>query len=282
VRIHGESGTGKELVADALGFAHASKRPIAVNCAALPESVFESLLFGHTAGAFTGAKSDHVGYIEAAHGGDLFLDEIAELPLWLQAKLLRALESKTIQRLGGTRLIAVDFRLIVATHADLEALSAAGRFRQDLYYRLGPLTIRLPPLRERQSDLRDLALHFLKGWQGPQRGKALSDAALEKLMTHDWPGNVRELKHVLDKAVVDTDGLEIQAEAIELPKKAAVLPALDATLRRIDNLPAELEAVERAYCERAMAEHEGNAKAAAESLGIPRSTLRRRLKEWGL
>ena len=213
VVLTGESGTGKEVLARAL---HASSRRqkgpfVAINCAAIPETLLESELFGYERGAFTGAVRQTPGRIELADGGTLFLDEIGDLPLSLQAKLLRFLQERVIERIGGRREIEVDVRLVCATHRDLPALIAAGSFREDLYYRLSEIVLRLPPLRERDGDAILMAHHFihLYGGSAARPLKGYTSAALHALDTHPWPGNVRELQNRVKRAVIMTDEARI-------------------------------------------------------------------------
>jgi DNA-binding NtrC family response regulator len=219
VLIEGETGTGKEVVAHALHrlSTRAAKPFVVLNCAAIPEALLEAELFGHTRGAFTGAVQSRTGRIEAAHGGTLFLDEIGEMPIALQAKMLRFLESGELQRVGDNETVKVDVRVIAATHQQLEQRSAEGTFRLDLYHRLAVFPMDVPPLRERIDDMVLLCEHFLAliGKSSPR--KMLSAAALDKLCTHDWPGNVRELAHVLERAsILAEDSPSIRAEDIRM------------------------------------------------------------------
>jgi DNA-binding NtrC family response regulator len=219
VLIEGETGTGKEVVAHAVHrLSPRSAKPFVVlNCAAIPEALLEAELFGHTRGAFTGAVQSRTGRIEAAHGGTLFLDEIGEMPIGLQAKMLRFLENGEIQRVGDNDTVRVNVRVVAATHQDLEARAAAGDFRLDLYHRLAVFPIDIPPLRERLADIAALSEHFLAlmGRNSPR--KSLSAAALDKLYAHDWPGNVRELAHVLERAsILAADSPILRAEDIRL------------------------------------------------------------------
>ena len=219
VLIEGETGTGKEVVAQAVHrLSPRSAKPFVVlNCAAIPEALLEAELFGHTRGAFTGAVQSRTGRIEAAHGGTLFLDEIGEMPIALQAKMLRFLENGEIQRVGDNETVRVNVRVIAATHQDLEARATAGDFRLDLYHRLAVFPIDIPPLRERLADIPALSEHFLALMGKTSPRKSLSAAALDKLYTHDWLGNVRELAHVLERAsILAGDSPSLRAEDIRL------------------------------------------------------------------
>ena len=281
VLIEGESGTGKELFARAI---HAESRRARgpfeeVNCGALPEGLVESLLFGHTRGAFSGAVRPHAGHFEAAGGGTLFLDEIGELPLAAQVKILRALQEKTVRRLGADRPVAVDVRVIAATNRDLQAEVAAGRFREDLYYRLATGVIRLPPLRERQGDLTPLIDRFLAAANhkfADQPGveqKDLSPRARNLLLRHDWPGNVRELQATIDRLVLwapaatVTDN-DVQGELLRTFRDGSsdLLGRPLGDDLKLPNLVAELA---RHYLGRALTEAEGNKTRAAELIGLP-------------
>ena len=223
VLIEGETGTGKEVVAHALHrLSPRSAKPFTVlNCAAIPEALLEAELFGHTRGAFTGAVQSRTGRIEAAHGGTLFLDEIGEMPIGLQAKILRFLESGELQRVGDNETVRVDVRVIAATHQALETLANEGGFRLDLYHRLAVFPIDIPPLRERLSDIAALSEHFLALMGRTSPRKTLSAGALDRLYTHDWPGNVRELAHVLERAsILAEDSPSLRAEDIRLRRAA--------------------------------------------------------------
>jgi transcriptional regulator with GAF, ATPase, and Fis domain len=223
VLIEGETGTGKEVVAHALHrLSPRSAKPfIVLNCAAIPEALLEAELFGHTRGAFTGAVQSRTGRIEAAHGGTLFLDEIGEMPIALQAKILRFLESGELQRVGDNDTLRVDVRVVAATHQQLEKSVAEGSFRLDLYHRLAVFPVEVPPLRERIEDMALLCEHFLAFMGKSSPRKSLSDAALDKLCAYDWPGNVRELAHVLERAsILADDSPSIRVEDIRLRRVA--------------------------------------------------------------
>jgi len=277
VLVTGENGTGKGVVARAL---HAASRRAArplvhVNIGGLAGGTFESELFGHVRGAFTDAKSDRVGRFEAADGGTLFLDEIGNLPVGLQGKLLRVLETGELERVGSSRTIRVDARLVAATNADLAAEVAAGRFRQDLFFRLNTIEIHLPPLRERREDIPLLASHFLARLAARYRKRltGFEPAAMEQLLAHRWPGNVRELEHAIERAVLMATGDEIRAGDLGLRAGAGAAASLD---------EMSLEEVERILIRKALDRHGGNVSQAAEALGLSRSALYRRFRRHGL
>ena len=296
VLIHGETGTGKELVARALyQHGHRSHRPfITVNCAAIPENLLESELFGHEKGAFTGAYTTRVGKFEQAHNATLFLDEIGDLDLSLQSKLLRVLQEKRFHRVGGADEILVDVRMIAATHRDLPTMIAEGTFREDLYYRLNVASIVLPPLREREGDIPLLARYFLKSFcreSGlPEAGMTL--AAEERLKTGYWPGNVRQLQNVIRKAALNARGYSIDEGNVtalmkdQISLSAARTEILD-EMREIlsesegDAHRAFLESFEARFLSEAMNSTGGNLSKAAQMLGISRYTLREKLKKYG-
>jgi two-component system, NtrC family, response regulator AtoC len=275
VLITGESGTGKELIARAIHRAspRAAAAFVAVNCAAIPESLLESELFGHVRGAFTGAAGDKVGLFEQAEGGTLLLDEIGELPLPLQAKLLRALQDGEIRRVGDQRSRRVDVRVLAATARDLAAEAAAGQFREDLYYRLNVITIHLPPLRERPEDVAPLSRHFAASLERRMgRTLTLSPAALAWLERQPWRGNVRELEHAIERAAVLTEKAVLEPEDLApalRPGRAAEAAPVgdDATLREV------VEKAEREAIARALAACGGNRRAAAKHLGVSLRTL---------
>lgn len=281
VLIRGESGTGKELIAKAIHFAspRASGPLVRVNCAALPETLLESELFGHERGAFTGAIATRKGRFEAADGGSLFLDEIGDLPMHLQAKLLRVLQEREFERVGSNRPIRVDVRVLTATHRDLESLLRTGRFREDLYYRLNVVTIVLPPLRERRQDLPLLIDHFLQRFaeKNGKKIRGFTPQAREALLRYDYPGNVRELENLVERAVVLTRDEVIGKE--DLPLLVQEPEAADSKEK---NLPASVEGIERQMIREAMVQAGGIQTRAAELLGISERALRYKLKKYGL
>jgi two-component system response regulator HydG len=287
VIILGESGTGKELVAHAIhSLGPRREGPfIACNCAALNEALLESELFGHVKGAFTGAYSHRQGRFELAHQGDLFLDEIGDLPSSIQVKLLRVLETKQFERVGDSRPLKADVRIITATHRDLEALVAAGKFRQDLFFRINVIPISLPPLRERLEDVPLLVEHFLKtiSRRRDKNLAGLSREAMDILLAYPWPGNVRELKGVLEYAAVVAEGdiitsAHLPPQLLKGPKAMAPPPAGEAAR---ETAAAPVEADKTALL-RALQQTGGNQSKAAALLGISRVTLWHRLKRYGI
>ncbi len=281
VLITGENGTGKGVVARAIhAVSPRAARPlVTVNTGGLSETVFESELFGHVRGAFTDAKADRVGRFELADGGTLFLDEIANISLSQQAKLLRVLETGELERVGSSRTRRVDVRIVSATNASLREEVAAGRFRQDLLFRLNTVEIPVPPLRSRRADIVPLAEHFLAQHARRYR-KALrgfEEGALEALLAHSWPGNVRELDHAVERGVLMAAGDRVRARDLGL--QPAALPTLPGT-SALEALP--LEEVERVLIQKALARYGGNVSQAAQALGLSRSALYRRLEKHGL
>ena len=271
VLLLGESGTGKELIARALHelSPRTGKPLVAINCAAIPETLLESELFGHERGAFTGAHKQVIGKIELANRGTLFLDEIGDMPVALQAKLLRFLQQRAFERIGGRAEIAVDVRIICATNRKPEELIKVGQFREDLYYRLSELVINIPPLRQRLGDSVLLARHFLAiaNQQTKRNLRGFAADALAALAAHPWPGNVRELENRVKRAVVMADGAHISAADLDLLSTPGVTPASPVTLRDAR------ERAEREAVQRALAEAEGNVSRAAKLLDISRPTL---------
>jgi DNA-binding NtrC family response regulator len=302
VLIRGETGTGKELVARAI-YQHSDRAQapfIAVNCSAIPETLLESELFGHERGAFTGAVQRRIGRFEQAHLGTLLLDEIGDLSPSTQVKLLRVLQDKSISRVGGDASIPVDARVIAATHRDLEPLIRAGRFREDLFYRLSVVTLHVPPLRERREDIAPLVRHFLHKYASEFgiEPPALSDDALALLEADAWPGNVRELENVTRRLLLAARGLSIDANAVRLTLAARVtdsthpvisLPALAADLLaraergELNDAYARLVAeAEREILTQAIVLAQDNQSKAGRWLGLSRLTLREKLRQLGL
>lgn len=285
VLLTGESGTGKEVAARALHKrSHRSKGPfVAINCAAMPETLLESELFGHTSGAFTDAKAARKGLFVQAQSGTIFLDEIAEMPLALQPKLLRALEARTVRPLGSDREVPFDVRVIAATNRDLEGAVEDGRFREDLFYRINVIQVEIPSLRARGSDVLLLAQHFVQEFSGmtDKRVTGISESAAEKLLSYPWPGNVRELRNCIERAVALTryDKLVIE----DFPEKIRSHSTKPLLLGGDD--PSELvsmEEIERRYIAYVLEVTEGNKTAAATVLGLDRKTLYRKLERYGI
>ncbi len=278
VLVTGEHGTGKDVVAQTLHAlsGRAAKPMVAVNAGGLSEGVFESELFGHVRGAFTDARTDRVGRFELAEGGTLFLDEIANIPPNLQAKLLRVLETGEMERVGSSRTQRVDVRILAATNADVNAEVAAGRFRQDLLFRLNTIEIHLPPLRERREDIPLLAAHFLRAYSQRYR-KALRGfdaAAQQALASHVWPGNVRELDHAVERAVLMAQGDQVR------PSDLGLRPGGPGSAVRLEEM--SLEDVEQYLVQRTLARCGGNVSQAAKALGLSRSGLYRRMQKHSL
>jgi len=303
VLLRGESGTGKELVARAIHhYSRRAGRPfVAVSCAAIPAALLESELFGHERGAFTDARERKLGKFELAHGGTLFLDEVGDMPPELQIKLLRALQERSFERVGGQEPIRVDVRILAATNRDLEALIKEGRFRDDLYYRLNVVALHIPPLRERRRDVPLLVDHFLAKYAGDLGPRVVAPEALDRLVGYEWPGNVRELENVVQRAMVMATGGVILPEHLPIGEvSAAASVAVDATLedvieRRLLDCVRGLRArasanlydlmtslVEKPLFRAVLRETGGNQVRAAQLLGINRNTLRKKLKEHGI
>lgn len=277
VLLSGEHGTGKELVAQWLHAVspRAPRSFIAVNMGGLAEGVFESELFGHVRGAFTDARADRVGRFELADCGTLFLDEIGNLGMAQQAKLLRVLQTSEVERVGSSKARKVDVRLIAATNVSLNDEVTAGRFREDLLFRLNTIELHLPPLRERREDIAPLAMHFLRLHAGRYRKtlKAFDAAAMQHLLEHPWPGNIRELGHSVERAVLLANG-----DIVRAPDLALRVPATAST--KLEDLP--LEDVERLLIRKALDRHAGNVSQAAKALGLSRSALYRRIAAYGI
>jgi DNA-binding NtrC family response regulator len=278
VLLTGEHGTGKEVAATWL---HAlserrSKPMVTMNAGGLAEGIAESELFGHVKGAFTDARVDRIGCFELADEGTLFLDEIANMPVRLQAKLLRVLQTGEVQRVGSSRLRFVNVRILSATNADLTAETAAGRFREDVLYRLNTVVIHLSPLRDRREDIEPLAAHYLAHYAARYRKPLTSfdDAAKAAMMAHRWPGNVRELAHSIERAVLmaDPSATAVSARYLGLPAQP----------RGDGGEPLSLEDAERIFIEKVLARHGGDVRLAAEQLGMSRSALYRRLQQYGV
>jgi DNA-binding NtrC family response regulator len=287
VLITGESGTGKELIARSIHLQsrRADQAFMAVNCGALAENLLESELFGHVRGAFTGAWTDTKGVFEVADKGSLFLDEVGEMSQALQVKLLRVLQDHEIRRVGGNTTLKVDVRIISATNKDLRREMEAGRFREDLYYRLNVFHIEVPPLRERVEDIRLLAHLFLERY-ALQMGKTVrgfDHRAMYQILHYPFPGNVRELENVVQRAVALSEGDEIRVEDLPRQLRETTIPLIGAP-EPVPRLPEDLtlEALERLYIEQTLAGAAGNASVAARKLGISRSTLWRKMKQYNI
>ncbi len=278
VLVTGEHGTGKEVVARWLHAVstRATRPMVTVNLGGLSDGVFESELFGHTKGAFTDAKTDRIGRFELADGGTLFLDEIANLSLTQQAKLLRVLQSGELERVGSSKTRRVDVRIIAATNADLHAEVAAGRFREDLLFRLNTVELKLPPLRDRRDDIPVLAAYFQKQYatRYGKRSSGFQPDAMRALLAYSWPGNVRELAHAIERATLLAEGDTVKAADLALGSNSGAAPA------RLEDL--SLEDVERVLIQKALDRYDGNVSRAAEALGLSRSALYRRLEKHAL
>jgi DNA-binding NtrC family response regulator len=289
VLVRGESGTGKELVAAALHDKSPRKaRPfVAVNSAAMSRELVESELFGHERGAFTGADARRIGRFEQADGGTLFLDEIGDMPIETQAKVLRVLEERAFERVGGATTVKVDVRIVAATHRDLEQEVKAGRFREDLYYRLKVVELALPPLRERPEDVPLLAARLLSksAERSGRAAPAISAEALARLARHAWPGNVRELRNVLDRAAVLAAG-PIAPGDLGLPEARGIGIAIDASAEHdqpfAEAKRREIEAFEKRFLSAALDRHEGNVSRTADAIGMVRQSLQQKLRELGI
>ena len=278
VMLLGASGTGKELLARAVHDQSGRKGEfVAINCAAIPENLLEAELFGYERGAFTGAVKSNIGKIELAQGGTLFLDEVGDIPLPLQVKLLRFLQERVIERIGGRQPIAVDARIVCATHQDLEAMIADGRFREDLYYRLAEIVVKIPSLAERSGDAVLLARHFINrfGRELNPQVQSLAPDAIEAIDAHAWPGNVRELENRVKRAVIMADGKTVTAADLDLQAGRSDEPD-------VINLRAAREVADRKAIRQAMSRTDNNISGAAKLLGISRPTLYDLLKQYRL
>jgi DNA-binding NtrC family response regulator len=284
VLIHGENGTGKELIAEAIhqNSKRAGKPFIRLNCAAIPAELLESELFGHRKGSFTGAIADKVGLVELAHGGSLLLDEIGEMPSYLQAKLLRVLQEREFRPIGSDRSVRVDFRLICATNVDVEAALKDGRLREDLYFRINTITVRVPPLRDRLEDLAPLCQTFLAQYN-TRHGRALrgvSPSAYHRLMQHRWPGNVRELENVIERGVLVARGQDLQPE--DLPESVMAVAGAGPVPQDVLPPTATLAEIERMAILQALQRTNWNKQDAAQLLGLYRPTLYSKMKKHGI
>jgi Nif-specific regulatory protein len=287
VLVRGETGTGKELIAGAIhhNSLRANRNFVKVNCAALQENLLESELFGHEKGAFTGADKQRIGRFEQSDGGSLFLDEVGDMSPSTQAKILRVLQEHEFERLGGTRTLRVDVRLIAATNRDLSAMVAAGQFREDLYYRLNVVSIDMPPLRERKDDIQALALTFIKRFTGELKKKVdgLDNEALKLLMRYNWPGNIRELENSIERAMLLTEGDQITADDLRLGEVATTQAARDAqTPVKIPPTGIALEDIERAALIEALKMSNWVQKDAAELLSISPRVMNYKIKTLGI
>ena len=286
ILIMGENGTGKELVARSIHYqSKRAKRPfIEVNCAAIPEELIESELFGHEKGSFTGATGKKRGKFELAHEGTLFLDEVADMSLKAQAKILRILQEKKFERVGGNKFIDTDVRVLAATNKDLEKEMEAERFRQDLYYRLNVIPLTIAPLRDRKEDIPILAAQFVKDFCAKEgvEPKAIAPDAIELLMEHSWPGNVRELKNIVERLVIMTQGDTIRADDIPpLSREEQPEEAMDTLFMHNSFRKAKME-FEKKFIMRKLQENEGNISKTADSIGLERSNLHRKIKTHSL
>ena len=277
VMLQGESGTGKEVVAQTIHRQSARKEApfVPVECTGLPDALFESELFGYRKGAFTGANDNKVGLVAAAEGGTLFLDEVGEIPLVDQVKLLRLLETRRYRQIGSNEWVEADFRLVCATHRDLGALVAAGRFREDLFYRLSVFEIELPPLRDRRGDLELLIDNLLQRLQAPN--VRFSDAALESLRAYQFPGNVRELRNIVERAILLADNGVVEASHLPRQCRVGQVTPSEGAERELTGELESLDAIEKRYLQHAVRTHQGSRKALAEKLGLSERALYRKL-----
>lgn len=285
ILITGENGTGKELVARTIHqMSHRADKPlIDVNCAAIPDELIESELFGHEKGSFTGAAAKKRGKFEVANGGTIFLDEIGDMSLKTQAKILRILQEQKFERVGGTRTLTVDVRVIAASNKDLEKEIENGTFRDDLYYRLNVIPIEVPRLRDRTEDIPLLVESFLKEFsEGHSSLKAMTPAAIEHLKAYHWPGNVRELKNLVERLAIMTESEVIDEDDIPSSYKRTSSMTPDVDVLDVDSLKEAKRQFERAYILRKLSENENNISQTADSIGIERSHLHKKIKSFGL
>ena len=292
VLIQGETGVGKELIAQAVACVY--DKFVTVNCSAIPDNLFESELFGHTRGAFTGAQNERIGLFEAADGGAIFLDEIGDMPLHAQVKLLRVLQSKEIRPLGANRTKHIDVRIIAATNRDLQQEIAEKRFREDLYYRLNVIPVQISPLRERKEDIEDLANYFIRTYQTAGENYSLSSEALIKLQEYDWPGNIRELENVIQRALCFTSAGTLRSEDIQIGDSTAKASSKQATsaateqsstgkeLSDYENFRQMQLEQERKFLIQKIRECNGSVREAAQKLGLFRTALYNRLNHLGV
>ncbi len=292
VLIQGETGVGKELIAQAVACVY--DKFVTVNCSAIPDNLFESELFGHTRGAFTGAQNERIGLFEAADGGAIFLDEIGDMPLHAQVKLLRVLQSKEIRPLGANKTKHIDVRIIAATNRDLQQEIAEKRFREDLYYRLNVIPVQISPLRERKEDIEDLANYFIRTYQTAGENYSLSSEALIKLQEYDWPGNIRELENVIQRALCFTSAGTLRPEDIQIGDSTAKASSKQATsaateqsstgkeLSDYENFRQMQLEQERKFLIQKIRECNGSVRDAAQKLGLFRTALYNRLNHLGV
>ena len=284
VLITGESGTGKEVLANFI-HSHSSRadKPfVAINCAAIPENLLESTLFGYEKGAFTGAGQSHAGKFEQAQHGSLLLDEVSEMPLALQAKLLRVLQEREVERVGGSKAVPLDIRVIATSNRDMSKQVEAGEFREDLYYRLNVFPLHLPALRERTQDIIPLTRHLISGMGGKlgRHGMALSEAAERQLTQYSWPGNIRELENVIQRAMILAPGELIEVEHLYLPKAGYGGKVQPQTESSATPAPMDMKSIERSHIMETLAAVNGSRKLAAERLGMSERTLRYKLQQY--
>jgi two-component system nitrogen regulation response regulator NtrX len=286
VLITGENGTGKELVARAIHrlSSRADEPFIEVNCAAIPSELIESELFGHIKGSFTGAVADRPGKFEQAHGGTLFLDEVGDMSQAAQAKVLRALEEGLITRVGGSRAVEVDVRVVAATNKELPEEIEAGRFREDLYYRLNVVPIHVPPLRDRREDIPDLVRHFAARQTGPGDFpvRPIQPEAVERLQTMDWPGNVRELRNTVERLLILAAGPEVTAADVAQLVGEGEAGGLSGELAQATTFSEFKDRAERAFILRKLREHDWNVSETARAVDMPRSNLYKKIERYGL